>query len=458
MLTRRPLTVAAAAATASIALVAAGCGGSSGGGSAAGSTSSAGSTTVARSASDTLTIYGFGTGDEVAQARTKLAKKALAPAKVKNPNGGFNDQVFLTDVASGDVPDVVYMDRQKIGEYAAKGALMPLSSCVSSQGIDLSQYRKPAVDEVTYQGKVYGIPEFYDNRVLYINGSVVKQPGKVDTSNKQQLLQLAKQLAVVKGGKVHRIGFDPKLPEFFPLWAKAFGADLLSADGKKANLDSPQAVQALTYAVSLIKAQGGWSSFNAFRSTFDFFGGGNEFAKNQLGAFPMEDWYLNVLAQNSPQVKLTVKPFLGQNGQPLDYETGSAWAIPAKAKHPQLACLWAKTMTSVNAWMAAAKARIAVDKKAKSPFTGLYTANQKADQKIMSTYFHPDSSQWSQAVQTVEKVQGNAFNVPASAAGAEFQTAWTDAVNRVLSGQQSPAAALKQAQQQAQSAIDTASS
>jgi multiple sugar transport system substrate-binding protein len=456
---RRRLLVPIVAAAAALALVAAGCGGSKHNGTTGGGagSSGAGATTVTRSASQTLKIYGFGTGDEVAQARAKLAMKAVAPAKVSNPNGGFNDQVFLTEVASGQVPDLVYLDRQKVGTYAAKGALMPLTSCIKSQGIDTSQFRKPALDEVTYKGQIFGLPEFYDNRVLYINDNVVKNPASVSTSDKQALMRLATTLARKSGGKVTRIGFDPKLPEFFPLWAKAFGVDLLSPNGMTAKLDSPQAIQALTFATGLINAQGGWNSFSSFRNTFDFFGAGNEFAKNQLGAFPMEDWYVNVLAQNSPHVKLTIKPFTTLSGKPLDWETGSAWAIPAKAMNPQLACLWAKTMTSVSAWMAAAKARIAVDHKANSPFTGLYTANQVADQKLMKAYFKPSGNQWSKAVQTIEKVQSSAFGLPASPAGNEFQTAWTNAVNRVLTGQQTPAAALKQAQQEAQSAIAAAS-
>ena len=450
---RRPLPLLAVAATAALALGAAGCGGSSGG-SAAGSTA-AGTTTVQRSAADTLSVYGFGTGDEVAQARTKLATKALAPAKVSNPNGGFNDQAFLADVASGNVPDVVYMDRQKIGTYAAKGALMPLTSCISGQHVDMSQYRKPALDSVTYKGKVYGLPEFETNRVVYVNDGVVPNPSSFTTSSEQQLRALAR-LSKTSGTKVTRIGFDPKIPEFFPLWVKAFGGTLLSPDGMKVHLDSPQAVKALTFTSGLIKAEGGWNGFSAFRNTWDFFGAGNQVAKNQVGAWPMEDWYLNVLAQNSPQVKITVKPFTGLNGQPIDFASGSAWAIPAKAKHPQLACLWAKTMTSVPAWMAAAKARIAVDRKNHTVFTGLYTANRKADAQLMATYFKANGSQWSRAVQTIERVQSSAFELPASPAGAEIQTAMTNAINSVLAGQATPAAALKQAQQQAQSAIDSA--
>ena len=97
-------------------------------------------------------------------------------------------------------------------------------------------------------------------------------------------------------GKVTRIGFDPKMPEFFPLWAKAYGVDILSKDGLTPHLNDPRAVKALTYAMSLINAQGGWDKFKSFRDTWDFFGSKNQVAKDQVGAWPMEQWYYNVLA------------------------------------------------------------------------------------------------------------------------------------------------------------------
>src|SRR6185437_12489229 len=68
-----------------------------------------------------LEVYGFGPGDEIANTRADLATAAVG-GNVDNPRGGFNDQQFLASLASGDVPDVVYLDRAKVAEYAAKGA------------------------------------------------------------------------------------------------------------------------------------------------------------------------------------------------------------------------------------------------------------------------------------------------------------------------------------------------
>ena len=53
-------------------------------------------------------------------------------------------------------------------------------------------------------------------------------------------------------------------------------------------------------------------------------------------------------------------------------------------------------------------------------------------------------------------VQKNAVYWPASPAGAQIQQAVTDAINRVLSGSQTPKASLARAQQEAQKAIDAA--
>jgi multiple sugar transport system substrate-binding protein len=139
------------------------------------------------------------------------------------------------------VPDVIYVDRQQIATLATKGALQPIDDCATAQHIDLSQYRRGSLDEASYQGKLYALPEFTNQRTLIVNLDAVRsaglKPSDVQTTDWDKLKQVAKKLTVIKNGKLERIGFDPKVPEFFILWAKANGADLLSADGKKAHLN-----------------------------------------------------------------------------------------------------------------------------------------------------------------------------------------------------------------------------
>ncbi|HZQ81513.1 MAG TPA: hypothetical protein VFB25_06020 [Gaiellaceae bacterium] len=410
--------------------------------------------------SGTLNIMGFGTnGDDVAKNRFAIAQKAIAPAKVNAPNGGFNEQQFLTDIASKQVPDLVYWDRSYVGTYAAKGALMPLDSCIKSDKIDTSQYRQAALQSVTYNGHIYGIPEFFDVRTLIVDTHVADASGvtgkMLNTANPTVLKQAALKMYQHNGSQVTRIGFDPKLPEFFPLWAKAFGANILSKDGLHPDLNSPQAIAALTYANSLIQAQGGYNAFLAFRNTWDFFGSDNQVDKNQVGAWPMEEWYYNVLASSSPNVTVTAIPFRSKTGDPINYSTGSAWSIPKGAKNVAAACQWMKTMTQASTWETVANIRKAAYAKAGQYWTGLFTANAKADAAINKpTAGEP--KKWASIITTVENAEKYSFAIPASPASAQFNTAWTNAVNRVLQGQQTPTQALNQAQKEAVAAIKAA--
>jgi multiple sugar transport system substrate-binding protein len=411
----------------------------------------------------TLTMMGFGTGDEIAKTRFDLANAAIAPSSAKASEGSFDPQAFLAAAASNTPPDLVYMERRFLGTYAAKNALMPLTDCVEREKIDISQFREAAVTEATLNGKLYGLPEFYNNRVLMINnaalGDAGLDPARFSTNDWDRLSADAIKLTSISGGKLRRIGFDPKIPEFLPMWARANGAALVSDDGKTARLSDPKVVEALEYTVGLINAQGGWAKFKSFRDSFDFFGAKNQFASNQLGAFPMEDFYLNVLAGNSPTVQLTVSPFVGVDGQPVDWITGNAWAIPAKSPHAGQACKWIKTMTTTESWIAAAKARATARQSEGKPFAGVFTGNKKADEVIFRDVVKPSGNAgFDAAVQTILRTQESGFAEPALAAGEEFRTAWQDAVNRVLDGKQQPAQALALAQRQAQAALDKANS
>jgi multiple sugar transport system substrate-binding protein len=426
------------------ALTLAGCGGVKSG-SSKGSSSSGGASSV--------TTQGFGKPDDVGQARIDAFKKAYPQVAVHINEGDFDPQQFLSAVASGNPSDLVYMDRGLIGTYAAKGALQPLNDLISNVGIDTQQYRKPALKEVTVDDKVYGIPEFYNTRNILINAKALHEAGMspqdLSTTDWNKLHANAAKLYRAKGSKISRIGFDPKLPEFLPLWAKGNGADLVNPDGSP-NLDDAKNIEALAFAYSLIQEQGGWSKFKAFRDTWDIFGAGNEFVKNQAVAFPWEGWYVNVLVQSSPNLDLQSVQFTDRQGNPTSFCDGSAWVIPKGAKNTKAAAEWMKVMTATDTWLQAGAARAKTVAKNKSMFTGLWTANTEADHQIHDKYVKPSGrAGFDQAVSNYYASTESAFAINPSKAGSEIKTAWTDAVNRVLAGRQNPEQAMKRAQSEA---------
>jgi multiple sugar transport system substrate-binding protein len=414
-------------------------------------------------ASRTLDIYGMGGRDDVAQGRLDYTAVQMgSDVDINNPVGGFNDQAFLAQLAAGNVPDLVYLGRGSVGTYAAKKAFLPLASCVKSQSIDLSQYRKAALQEVTYNKGLYALPEFTNQITILANAAVARDAGvsmaDIQTTNWKKLKAANKKMIKTDAsGKLTRIGFDPKIPEFFPLWVKWFGADLLSKDGLKAQLNTTQAVAALAYTVGLINDHGGWNKFKAFRDTFDFFGANNPMKLNQIGAWPMESFIYNVFADNSPNIELESKYFTNRKGGPITMFSGNGWAIPRGAKDQDLACKFMKTMTSVAAWKTVGKARFDLRKRQGRAFTGLYTANTKADIAVYEDIYQPMGRKtFDDAVTILVRSPRYGFAIPLSPASIEVKQAYTDAINRVLNGQQSPKQALDQAQKEAQTAINKA--
>ena len=410
----------------------------------------------------TLNIYGYGPGDDVQENRATYAAGQLQGTNINRPAGDFNDQVFLARLASGDVPDLVRMTRARIAQYAAKGVLQPMDSCLTKAV--RKPYRVGAMSAMTYKKHVYGLPEFTQPVILYINQSAFKSAGvplsAAQTKNKKALLATAKKLTKFdSSGNVTQIGFDPKIDSGFGfyLWVKWFGKQFnaLSSDGLHAKLNTPQAIQALAFAKQIIDAEGGWNKFKAFRDTWDFFGKQNPLVKNQVGFFPAESFYLNAFSNNSPDVDLIVKFFTNKKGGPITMFSGNGWVVPKGSKNAADACKYMKAVTSTQAWVTASKKRFDARKASGSTFTGLYTANSAADQKIYNDVYqsfgHP---QFDKAVQTVVHSSKYGFELPPSPGGQQLVQAVTDAVNRVLAGQQAPKAALNQAQKEAQAAIN----
>jgi multiple sugar transport system substrate-binding protein len=411
--------------------------------------------------SGTVSVMGFGAEDEIGSVRIDEAKKALGSgAEVKLVKGDLDIQQFLSAVAAGDPPDVVYADRGQIGTFASRGAVVPLDDCIDGEKVDTSVFRKPAMDQVTFDGSVYGIPEFNVVQIVQANSDLLSRAGlsldDVDGSDWDAVRAANKKLMRTKGGKLQVIGYDSKLPEFLPLWAKANGADLISADGRTAQLDDPKVLDALEFAVGVYDDEGGFSKVKAYRDSADFFGEGNQFASGTLGAMPMEQWYVNILNDVSPDAPVDFTTVHDTQGQPLAFASGSAWAIPKGSKHPEAACRFAKTMTQTSSWTKAAQKRVELRKKDGGLFTGVLTGNTEADDAIRAMIQPSGDAKWDKAVDATYEANDHTFSLPAIPAGEEFESAWQDGVNRVLNGQQSPAESMARAQKEAQQALDDA--
>ncbi|HYP46505.1 MAG TPA: extracellular solute-binding protein [Propionibacteriaceae bacterium] len=427
----------------------AGCGGG-GGGNPAQQQSSSG-VDFSKAATGTLTTGGFSPTDEVGTSRRDYAATQLKDVKITIQQGNFDPQKFAAQAAAGQVPDVVQMDRSFVATYAAKNLIMPLDKCFSDLGVNPSaHYYQTAMTDVTYQGKPYAVPQFYQPPVVLLNQRVMKKAGvtkaQLDTSKPDQLLEAVKKMYKESKGLPSTLGLDPR-NGLISTWMLGYGGRLMDADGRP-TLDDPNNIKAFQYLKKLYDAQGGYADVTSFVNSFDAFGDQNPFVRDQVGAELIEQWYVNVLTETASKIELGAVPFKDMNGQPLAVAGGTGFAVPTKSKNPAAACQWAVALTSDAAWKKAAEARVATN--AKTPgalFTGLFTGSVTADKMIKETYVKPTGNKgFDEAIAATYQVVSRGKSIGASPAGLQIQTELTNAGAAAMTGPKTPEQALKEAQ------------
>ena len=190
-----------------------------------------------------------------------------------------------------------------------------------------------------------------------------------------------------EGGKLSVIGYDSKLPEFLPLWAKANGADLISEDGRTAQLDDPEVVEALEFAVGHLRRAGRVQQGQGVPRLRRLLRRGqpvrHERARRHADGAVVRQ---RPQRRRRPTPRWRSTPFRDHGGRAASpIASGSAWAIPKGSGNPEAACRFAKTMTAIDSWIKAAEARVDARAEDGRPFTGLLTGNTTADEQIQAT-------------------------------------------------------------------------
>ena len=169
-------------------LLSAACGGGGSGNSSAGASASFGA-----KPSGTLNAWAFDNADDVGKARIAYANGQLGGVSVKLDQTTFDAQKFTTRIAGGSVPDLVQMDRQYVGTYAAQGLIMPLDKCYSQNDVRPGQrFYSSVVKDVTYKGQIWAVPQFYQPPAIIVNEAVMRKAGVSDADR------------YVQAGRAHR--------------------------------------------------------------------------------------------------------------------------------------------------------------------------------------------------------------------------------------------------------------
>jgi multiple sugar transport system substrate-binding protein len=426
------------------------------------SASSGSSDSFSSKASGTLHAWGFDNADDVGKSRLAYAKKQLSGVQLTIDQTAFDAQKFTTRMASGSQPDVVQMPAQFVATYAAQGLIMPLDKCYSAHNVDPKSTFYPSVaKDVTYKGKVYGVPQFYQPPAIILNERVMRKAGvtdgEINTSKPDELIAAVKKMSASSGSNPTVLGFDPVAGGQAGLWILGYGGQIIDASGKP-TLDDSRNVQGIDVLKRIYDAEGGFAKAKSFTDSFDTFGDKNQFVTDQVGAQVDNQWYVNVLTPYVDKVELGAVPFYASDGTPFTVASGQAFVIPAGAKNKDAACAWALDLVSQGAWNAAGTARAATLAKTPGAInTGLFTGSPAADKALRQKYVtKTGNAGFDATIATFYDVVDNGKSIGTSPAGQQIQTELQNAIQTALLGTKSAKDALADAQKSALSAYNQA--
>lgn len=174
-----------------------------------------------------------------------------------------------TAMAGGSGPDLALNDTSTLPSRAKTGAILSTQEFIYRDGVNLGDYFPVLVDKMKVDGKMYGMPNDTDVRVLYYNKKMFADAGldpNKPPATWDELEEYADKLTKWNDKKMlDVVGFSPALGNLH-LWTLAWtnGGDFWSDDGKP-TYNTPQIVEALQWEKK-IQDKYGVKAMSAFTS------------------------------------------------------------------------------------------------------------------------------------------------------------------------------------------------
>ncbi len=173
-------------------------------------------------------------------------------------------QKYPTAVAAGTPPDLVIFHAAEVNQMASEGLMQSMENIMFDGTLTKDQFNQNLIDQITVEGETMACP--FDNHgwVMYYNRRLLEQFGLPSDpeslpKNGAEFIEWGLQCTVdVNGKHPNEPGFDPNNVEIwaqYPTWTRytypttmwQFRGGVISDDGKKATLDSPETIAAIQY-------------------------------------------------------------------------------------------------------------------------------------------------------------------------------------------------------------------
>lgn len=295
----------------------------------------------------------FAVGADDAQFFTKL----IGPWNQSHPGEHVRIQLLpesangqlaqLTASLQAGLPafDVIDMDVVWTAEFASAGWIIPLSAST----FPLGDFLRPAVDTAMYDGHLYAVPDYSNADLLYYRKDILARAGHVAPPRTwAQLEHDAKTIAPRFGlqGYAGQFAQYEGLTVNFAEAVQSAGGSILSPNGSGVSVDTPMAVEGLTFLVSGLRD--GWITRSSL--TFEEESSKDDFESGKLLFLNNWPFVWNDVSHPGPgnevYGKVGVAPIPGLHGPGSASLGGANLAVSAYSQHQRTAIAFIRYLTS----------------------------------------------------------------------------------------------------------------
>ncbi|HTN93985.1 MAG TPA: extracellular solute-binding protein [Gallionella sp.] len=352
---------------------------------------------------------------------TENASKGIKVTTLAIPYDAYADKISAS-VPRGKGPDVFIYAQDRLGGWIESGKTVePIDFYIDDA--TRNQFLPNMLDAMTYKGTVYGLPLNYKSITLIYNKALVKTPPKTST----ELVKLAKSLTNTASGR-YGLAYWYTNFYFHAALMNAFGGRVFDKNGKLV-LDSPETVASIKQMMKWYKQDGILPTEPSETLVSSMF---NEGKAAMIFNGP---WFIGEI---SPSVNygLAVLPVIDEAGKkPMrPWLTIEGAYVSASSKQKELAYDFAKFLTSEEAGLI-----LALEGRQLHTNAAIYKDKRVAGDPVLNAFHNQLSS--AEAMPNL----------------AEMTMMWspaTTAMNKIVKGNATPEAALKEASNAIQESIN----
>ena len=227
---------------------------------------------------------------------------------IEQVSGAYKSKL-LTMSAAGIPPDIMLVGLGKHLEYASKGIFLPLDKYETDPEFETFKQDmwKDILDDCRYNEKLYVVPIWTNSIGIFYNKTLFDKAGVPYPAQDwtfEEFLDKAKKLTFDFNGdgRIDQFGFGGFTLSIrgwdLYMLIEAFGGHLYSNDGKKCLINTPEAINAIQWAIDLSRKYHVCPTIREVVSTEQVAGGSlgeQYFRSGKIAMYSSGRWYLDML-------------------------------------------------------------------------------------------------------------------------------------------------------------------